>query len=101
MMWPRRPTTWTRSPSWGNSKTVVPSTDVRFDFPSLRIVAIRIAALNFSVTMSRRTEGFAHRGRYLIVWRWWFRAAGPSGAGFPPLAAGRVFGPPTLGEGAA
>src|SRR3989442_14410093 len=72
MMWPRRPTTWTRSPFWGNSKTVVPSTEVRFDFPSLRIVAIRIAALNFSVTMSRRTEGFAHRGLYLIVWRWMF-----------------------------
>src|SRR5437879_10069506 len=88
MMWPRRPTTWTRSAFWGNSKTVVPSTDVRFDFPSLRIVAIRIVALNFSVTMSRRTEGFAHRGRYLIVWRWMFPCDGSFARAFSSRARG-------------
>src|SRR6267143_215799 len=49
MICPRRPTTRTRS------------------FPSLRMVAIRTAALNFSVTMSRRTERFAGKGLYLIV----------------------------------
>src|SRR5256712_8598946 len=101
MMWPRRPTTWTRSPAWGNSKTVVPSTDVRFDFPSLRIVAIRIAALNFSVTMSRRTEGFAHWGLYLIVWRWMspcdgFLARAFSPRGREPSRSGSA----ALGEGA-
>jgi len=56
-----------------NSKTGVPSTYVRFDFPPLRIVAIRTEALNFSVTMSRRTERFARKGRYLTVCRWMFR----------------------------
>src|SRR6266581_5497980 len=72
MMWPRRPTTWTRSSPWANSKTGVPSTYDRFDFPPLRIVAIRIEALNFSVTMSRRTERFARKGLYLTVCRWMF-----------------------------
>jgi len=56
-----------------NSKTGVPSTYVRFDFPPLRIVAIRTEALNFSVTMSRRTESFARKGLYLTVCRWMFR----------------------------
>src|SRR5256885_16330087 len=72
MMWPRSPTTWTRSSPWANSKTGVPSTYDRFDFPPLRIVAIRIEALNFSVTMSRRTERFARKGLYLTVCRWMF-----------------------------
>src|SRR2546430_45753 len=72
MMWPRRPTTCTRSSAWVNSKTGVPSTYVRFDFPPLRIVAIRTEALNFSVTMSRRTERFARKGLYLTVCRWMF-----------------------------
>src|SRR5712691_4966629 len=73
MMWPRRPTTCTRSSPWVNSKTGVPSTYERFDFPPLRIVAIRTEALNFSVTMSRRTERFARKGLYLTVCRWMFR----------------------------
>src|SRR5213593_1379240 len=73
MMCPRRPTTWTRSSPWVNSKTGVPSTYDRFDFPPLRIVAIRIEALNFSVTMSRRTERLARKGLYLTVCRWMFR----------------------------
>src|SRR5436309_8939523 len=73
MMWPRRPTTCTRSSPWVNSKTGVPSTYARFDFPPLRIVAIRTEALNFSVTMSRRTEMFARKGLYLTVCRWMFR----------------------------
>src|SRR5437899_356868 len=72
MMWPRRPTTCTRSSPWVNSKTGVPSTYDRFDFPPLRIVAIRTEALNFSVTMSRRTERFARKGLYLTVCRWMF-----------------------------
>src|SRR2546425_951443 len=72
MMCPRRPTTWTRSSPWVNSKTGVPSTYDRFDFPPLRIVAIRIEALNFSVTMSRRTERLARKGLYLTVCRWMF-----------------------------
>src|SRR5213594_2731547 len=72
MMWPRRPTTCTRSSPCANSKTGVPSTYDRFDFPPLRIVAIRTEALNFSVTMSRRTERFASKGLYLTVCRWMF-----------------------------
>src|SRR6266705_6960133 len=67
MMCPRRPTTRTRSSPWLNSNTEVPSTFVRLAFPSLRMVAMRTAALNFSVTISRRTEGFAGKGLYLIV----------------------------------
>ncbi len=54
-MWPRSPITWTRSSPFENWNTVVPLTDVRFALPSLRIVAMRMAALNFSVTMSLRT----------------------------------------------
>src|SRR3989442_5844368 len=77
MMWPRRPTTCTRSSPWANSKTGVPSTYDRFDFPPLRIVAIRIEALNFSVTMSRRTERLARKGLYLTVCRWMFRTMIP------------------------
>src|SRR2546426_2896717 len=77
MMCPRRPTTWTRSSPWVNSKTGVPSTYDRFDFPPLRIVAIRIEALNFSVTMSRRTERLARKGLYLTVCRWMFRPVIP------------------------
>src|SRR5436305_6813338 len=63
--------------SGGKSKTGVPSTYVRFDFPPLRIVAIRTEALNFSVTMSRRTERFARKGLYLTVCRWMFRSMTP------------------------
>src|SRR5712691_4266910 len=94
MMWPRRPTTWTRSSPWANSKTGVPSTYARFDFPPLRIVAIRTEALNFSVTMSRRTERFARKGLYLTVCRWMFwamipRARVPSGARAPRASQAR------------
>ncbi len=35
--------------------------------PSLKMVAMRTAALNFSVTMSRRTTPVARGGLYLIV----------------------------------
>src|SRR5207249_1100975 len=52
-------------------------TYARFDFPPLRIVAIRTEALNFSVTMSRRTERFARKGLYLTVCRWMFRSMTP------------------------
>src|SRR5437867_5464114 len=77
MMWPRRPTTCTRSSPWVNSKTGVPSTYARFDFPPLRIVAIRTEALNFSVTMSWRTERFARKGLYLTVCCWMLRPVIP------------------------
>src|SRR3990172_3584299 len=70
MMWPRSPITWVWSSPCENSKTDAPPTFVRFDFPSLRIVAMRTAALNFSVTMSRRKEGLRHGGLYLTIWRW-------------------------------
>ena len=83
-MCPRSPMTRTRSSPCMNSKTVVPSPWERFAFPSLRIVAIRMAALNFSVTMSRRTEGFAREGLYLTIWRWMLRCDGRSRARLPP-----------------
>src|SRR3990170_3969386 len=67
MMCPRRPMTWTRSCPFANSKTGVPSMYARFDVPSLRIVAMRTAALNFSVTIRRRTESLRRDGLYITI----------------------------------
>src|SRR3972149_2734456 len=67
MMWPRSPMTWTLSAPCVYSKTVAPPTFVRFALPSDRIVAMRTAALNFSVTMSRCTGSPAHEGVYITI----------------------------------
>src|SRR2546430_9930371 len=106
MMCPRRPTTRTRSSPWLNSNTEVPSTFVRFAFPSLRMVAMRTAALNFSVTISRRTEGFAGNGLYLIVCCPMSSKRDSSRARFPCVrarggsgASARIEGPPNLLRG--
>src|SRR3989304_2349824 len=67
MMWPRSPMTRALSAPGGVSQTVAPPTFVRFALPSDRIVAMRTAALNFSVTMSRRTGSLAHEGVYITI----------------------------------
>src|SRR5438445_10620300 len=99
MMCPRRPTTRTRSSPWLNSNTEVPSTFVRLAFPSLRMVAMRTAALNFSVTMSRRTEGFGGKGLYLIVCCPMSSIRDSSRARFPCVRARRGSGASARGEG--
>src|SRR5947208_5090627 len=99
MMCPRRPTTRTRSSPWLNSNTEVPSTFVRFAFPSLRMVAMRTAALNFSVTISRRTEGFGGKGLYLIVCCPMSSIKDSSRARFPCVRARGGSGASARGEG--